>query len=300
MNTVFLAMLTHEQPRPHTLSNTATQIRDLTRAWIEERMGATELCYTPFPHMIVEEFFPHDLYRQILELNPFVQNKGHDWISQEEASQLQSETPYWLRKQIKITSAMEEIREPHMKILWGIVHAVFNDDDWWFNLVRRLFPTYFAIRFGTLSTQPDFRSFFRTDHFLQRHERGYHIGPHTDVPTRVATCIFSFADQAGLERLGTQICVPKDRLMCCSGRTHHEHEAFDVVKLAPYKPNSAFLFFRTPHSFHSVAPMGDEVPNGRFGMQFQIYEYGPGIFKDASALGKSGEDPTFMRKPKNN
>jgi hypothetical protein len=289
------AMLAHELPKPPPPPQ-MVHIKEITRTWIEERIAASPVCYDPFPHIIIEEFFPPDLYRQFLELNPFTQNKGEDWISQADASQLESKTPYWLRKQIKITGAMEEIRDIRMRIIWGIVYAVFNEEDWWFNLVRRLFPLYFAIRYGAFSKAPDFRSFFRSEHFLQRHERNYHIGPHTDVPTRVATCIFSFADRPGLDQFGTQICAPKDRFMCCSGRKHHEHENFNVVKLAPYKPNNAFLFLRTQHSFHSVAPFHEDVPNGRFGMQFQIYEQGAGIFKDSSAPGKSSEDPVFVQK----
>jgi hypothetical protein len=84
---------------------------------------------------------------------------------------------------------------------------------------------------------------FRKELFLQRHEIGYHIGPHTDIPTRVFTCIFSFAERPGFERFGTELLAHKDRMVRCWGNDHYDMSDFVVRKVAEYKPNNFFLFF---------------------------------------------------------
>ena len=55
-----------------------------------------------------------------------------------------------------------------------------------------------------------------------------------------------------------------------------------VRKVVPYRPNNFLLFFKTRHSFHSVRPIDGAVPNQRYGMQFQLYEPGTGVFTDLS------------------
>ncbi len=145
---------------------------------------------------------------------------------------------------------------------------------------------------------------FTKEFFLQRHEPGYYIGPHTDVPARVFTCIFALEDRAGYEKFGTQLLVPKDRLDRCWGNDHYPPEDFDVVKIAPYKPNNFLLFFKTRHSFHAVEAITEDVPNQRYGMQFQFYEPAGGLMHDLSApdlmkvvrTNKSASLPARIRK----
>ena len=118
--------------------------------------------------------------------------------------------------------------------------------------------------------------------FVQRHEAGYHIGPHTDAPHRVFTCIFAFADGPGYEAHGTQFVRPSDQLVRCWGDLHHEHHDFEVATVAKYVPNNFVVFFKTRHSFHSVARISQELPNQRYGMQLAYYEPKQGVFRELS------------------
>ena len=111
------------------------------------------------------------------------------------------------------------------------------------SLILKKYPEYFQLRFGDISQDPDFLVMFRKELFLQRHEIGYHIGPHTDIPTRVFTCIFSFAERPGFERFGTELLAHKDRMVRCWGNDHYDMSDFVVRKVAEYKPNNFFLFF---------------------------------------------------------
>src|ERR1700757_551528 len=73
---------------------------DNIRSHIEARVEAAELEKSPFPHLIIENFFPDDVFRRILEYNPFKMNRGEEWLSKSASANVSSNTPYHARKQI--------------------------------------------------------------------------------------------------------------------------------------------------------------------------------------------------------
>src|SRR5262249_53293168 len=176
------------------------------REWMAARFEVASLEYLPFPHLIVERFFPDDVYEMILQRNPFRLAEGAEWKTTAEASTMQTETLFWLRKQFRLPIEPTLLDNRETGEFWRSIYDVFHGEDWFFRLVAARFETYLLLRFGSLVREPDFRSLFTIDHFLQVHDLGYSIGPHTDVPTRVLTAIFSFADQAGFDQYGTEFC----------------------------------------------------------------------------------------------
>jgi hypothetical protein len=265
----------------------------LDRAWIADKMRAAQLEQDPLPHFIIENFLPPKLYDDAIRLNPYRAHKGVEWIKKEVSSQLKSKTPYWLRKQIHLPEGISEIQAEEERCFWCYIGDLFQKDGWFFDQIRKKCADYLFFRFGPLVIADDFPSFFVVEQFLQRHDQNYSLGPHTDIPTRVATCIFSFADRTGFEEFGTELCAPVDRLVRCSGRSHHSRDDFKVVKIAPYAPNNFLLFLKTPHSFHSVPPITADVPNGRYGMQFQVYQREQEIFHDLTKP-KDGDNLLFQ------
>jgi Rps23 Pro-64 3,4-dihydroxylase Tpa1-like proline 4-hydroxylase len=193
-----------------------------------------------------------------------------------------SRTPYHARKQINFHAGASFDAPSEQRVFWDQITQCFMGDTWFPDLVKRKYPEYFQLRFGELVNDPDFSSLFRMELFLHRYEPGYYIGPHTDIATRVFTCIFSFAERPGFEAFGTELVRPRNRLERCWGSDHYKPDGFEVVKIAPYAPNNFLLFFKTRHSFHSVRAIDDTVPNQRYGMQFQFYEPAGGLFKDLS------------------
>lgn len=252
------------------------------RKHIEIKFNESKLQPYPFPHLIIENFFPNDVFKKILEYNPFSRNAGTEWISAKKSADLKTNTPYFARKQINFHDNHKLAANQEEQIFWRQIKDCFLSDRWFENLVVNKYKEYFVIRFGELVESPGFFDLFEKQLFLQRHEPGYYIGPHTDIPTRVFTCIFSFADRDGFEDYGTQLCVPKDPMARCWGNNHYSPEDFIVKKVAPYKPNNFLLFFKTRQSFHAVKAIDDRVPNQRYGMQFQFYEPPKGIFSDLS------------------
>lgn len=232
--------------------------------------------------MIIEKFFPSDVYKKILEFNLFKKNRGVEWLTKAGSKASKTGTPYYARKQINFHADDPYDATSEENDFWNTITRVFLQDNWFENLVCRKYPEYFSIRFGDLLQEPDFFKLFRRELFLQRHEVGYNIGPHTDIPTRVFTCIFSFAERPGFEYYGTELLAPKDRLTRCWGNNHYSPNDFEIKKIAPYSPNNFLLFFKTRQSFHSVREIDNTVPNERYGMQFQFYEPFKGLFNDLS------------------
>jgi len=161
---------------------------------------------------------------------------------------------------------------------WPALGDAFDDAAWIGPTLRARFPAYFDLRFGDVDAIESggcgsgFWKRLNTQVFLQRHEPGYQLDAHTDIPTRVATCIFSFPPGHGFEDVGTKLLEPLDPSWRCSGNSHHPMAGFRVVDTAPYAPNTCLVFFKTRHSWHSVAPEAADVPGGRRGMQVQLYE----------------------------
>ncbi len=253
------------------------------RRHIEGKFAAATLEAYPFPHLIIEDFFPADVYACIQEFNLFKKNRGREWQSERTSNNVSGRTPYYARKQINFHTNDAFEAENEEARFWGQITTCFLSDHWFESIVLKKYPHYFVVRFGEIVEEPDFFSLFRKELFLQRHEPGYYIGPHTDIPTRVFTCIFSFAERDGFEEYGTQLLSHKDPLVRCWGNDHYLPDDFVLRKVAPYKPNNFLLFFKTRHSFHSVMAIDDSVPSQRYGMQFQFYEPRGGVFRDLSA-----------------
>lgn len=251
------------------------------RDHIDRKLAAAVLEMSPFPHLIVEEFFPADVYAGVLRHNPFRDRPGEEWLPREASANVTTRTPYADRKQVDLRRERPDVPAESLAF-WQTIRACFLADHWFQRRIVAAYEEYFALRFGDLVKDHDFYSLLSTELFLQRHERGFFIGPHTDLATRVFTCIFSFADRPGFEAYGTQLLAHRDRLVRCFGNDHHARDEFVVRKLAPYKPNNAFLFFKTRQSFHAVPVIDTDLPNDRYGMQFQFHEPPGGVFRDLS------------------
>jgi len=250
------------------------------RRHIEGKLADAHVELYPFPHLIVEKFFPEPVFEDMIRLNLFKTNPGVDWISRDHIAKTGNTTPYDHRKQINFhgggsLDCGEEARE-----FWRGIKETFLGDSWFPKLVYGLFPQYFAIRFGEAIFQENFWSKFKPELFLQRHEPNYYIGPHTDIASRVFTVIFSLAARNGFEEYGTQLLRHRDPYARSSGKVHHDFDNFEVVKTAEYKPNNFLLFFKTTHSFHAVKTILPDVPDQRYGMQYQFYEPQGGLFTE--------------------
>jgi hypothetical protein len=257
------------------------------RSHIEKKIFDQPVEWFPFPHIIIENFFPEDVYDKVLKYNLFQWSDGTRWFSgkSEKADAVRkiNATPYQRRQQIYLHKRDEGFIGPEEALdFWTEIKAVFSGD-WFPKLIERRMPEYFALRFGENYLREDFHQKCRSVVFLQRHESDYFLGPHTDLPSRIFTCLFSFPDTTGYESQGTQLLRHKEPYVSAAGRRHYEFADFETVKTSEYKPNNFMIFFKTNHSFHAVNPIPEGVGNQRFGMQFQFHEPGRGLMRDLEA-----------------
>lgn len=258
-------------------------IKDLTdavRAHFMERVRTTQIAHSPFPHMVVGSALPDSVYNRILRNADRGEMMTEAFGDPAWTEKLKFKTHYESRFQ---THLAKRAQNPHDdQILWAAMNAVFCDPVLLAEVLDVALPNYLSIRFGDARFSDGFWQRFKFEAFTQRHEPGYRLNAHTDIPTRVATIIFSFAKNAEFEHAGTLLLRAKNPLQVCSGNLHHPVDGFETVGVAPYRPNTALLFFKTRHSWHSVSPDAHLAPNGRYGMQVQFYEPDGGVLEDLS------------------
>lgn len=276
--------MSHSEPSASDTTAADLPTIDSIRQHFESRLAAAELVMLPFPHLLLTEVLPESVYAEVLRGNPFRKAPGKAFGDEPWAKRLRFETTYDKRFQFDLSPGRNELSDR----LWGQLGAAFSDLNWLGPVLQRRFPDYFSLRFGDLSRIDGFWGRLNSDVFLQRLDPGYRLDAHTDVPARVATCIFSFASTDGYERCGTQLLIPKNPLWRCWGNLHHPLDDFEVAQVAPYKPNAALVFFKTRHAWHSVGTEAASAPDGRFGMQVQVSEAGNGTLIDLS-------EPELMR-----
>ena len=255
------------------------------RGHFVRRLQLAELEMWPFPHLLLTEVLPPEVYREALANDPFDAEVGEPFGDPSWTSKLRFRAHYEHRFQHQLNPEERTIRQDP----WSRFGDAFADPRWLGPVLRDRFRSYFDLRFGDIDAiegrnlDGGFWSNLHTRTFVQRHEPGYRLDAHTDIPSRIATCIFNFPRDFGDESAGTQLLKPRDPRWRCSGNSHHDIADFDVVATVPYAPNTCFVFFKTRHTWHSVAPESVLVPGGRLGMQVQLYEPNGGAVLDLSA-----------------
>lgn len=92
----------------------------------------------------------------------------------------------------------------------------------------------------------------RDDHLLIEDRPGYSLGPHTDSPSKVISCLFYLAVDSLTPHLGTSFYIPKEPGFRCKGGPHYPFDRFMRVRTFPYVPNSMLAFVKSDVSFHGV------------------------------------------------
>lgn len=258
---------------------------DAIRSHFVRRLERAELEMWPFPHLYLTEVLPPEVYADALANDPFVADPGVSFGDPTWTSKLRFRSFYEHRYQHELNPE----RRTRQGQPWAMIGDAFADPRWLGPVLRNRFPAFFDLRFGDIdaieqrASDDGFWSSLHTRTFVQRHEPGYRLEAHTDIPSRIATGIFNFPPSAGYEDAGTTLLVPRDPRLRCWGNNHYDIGEFEVVTTVPYAPNTCLIFFKTRHSWHSVAPEAALVPGGRLGMQVQLYEPNEGALTDLSA-----------------
>ena len=89
---------------------------------------------------------------------------------------------------------------------------------------------------------------------LVRDFPGYFITPHTDSQKDICTLLFYLTNEEK-DAGGTSVFIPKSKKFTSNGVGNFPYKDFELVKTAPYKPNSYYGHYRSDRSFHGVFPV---------------------------------------------
>jgi len=230
-------------------------------------IAAARIEPVPAPYIFIENLFPDDLYAEILRqferTAPFFKEKVHQTGERYFGS---------YPERMEITLGDLRGRSP-VAAFWEEIFRALKSEAVFAALLEKFRPGFEA-RFGKAAATLALRGRIARTLLLTHHRPGFHVGPHTDAPRKVLTCVINCAERAGLEHLGTVMYLPKQRGFTSDGREHLDPARFDRVRVVPFKPNSALIFLRHDALFHGVEPVTAETLQGsnRPNIQYNLWD----------------------------
>lgn len=226
------------------------------------RLREAEVLLEPYPHFCLDNIFPDEYYRALLENLP----SSTSYENLYEVTTLKLDH-FRHRDQRDMNAGWTDGFPSEQKEFW-------NSFDSWFlgeemaQAVLQTFPAQMHARFGSQWPPVSVES------QLIRHRTGYFLGPHSDLHTKLVVLLLYLAPDESTAHLGTSLYRAKDPSFTCPNSTHYQFEDFIKVKTAPYKPNSLLAFFRSDVSFHGLEPLAetDVQHSGRDVIQYVLYD----------------------------
>ncbi len=209
---------------------------------VADKLANLDLKTDPYPHFYIEELFPADYYAQMMAMKP----TSEELVCINETGRA---TGYDERFVMHLTDGIGQLLSEEKRRFWQNHQAWFCAEDLMIVLIKQLHAELVKRGVTHLNLKPEA--------MFMRDKQGYGIGPHTDSPRRMLSMMVYLPEDTGHAHLGTSVFRPLEPGRVCAGDAHHGFEGFEVVKTAPYVPNSAFGFMKTDNSFHGVAPMQD-------------------------------------------
>lgn len=227
-----------------------------------DRLREAEVLLDPYPHFCLDNIFPDEYYRELLQNLP----ASESYENLYEVTTLKLDH-FRHRDQRDMTDGWTNALPAAQKSFW-------DDFDSWFlgeemaRAVLQTFPDQMRERFGEHWPSTSVES------QLIRHRPGYFLGPHSDLHTKLVVLLIYLAPDESTAHLGTSLYRPKDPNFTCPNSTHYDFPDFIKVKTAAYKPNSLLAFFRSDVSFHGLDPLseGDVENSGRDLIQYVLYD----------------------------
>lgn len=226
------------------------------------RLGDARVSMDPYPHFCLDNIFPDEYYRSLLENLP----SSTSYENLYEVTTLKLDH-FRHRDQRDMNAGWTSELPAEQKEFWDDFDSWFLGEDM-AQAVLKTFPEQMHARFGEEWPAVSVES------QLIRHRPGYFLGPHSDLHTKLVVLLIYLAPDESSSHLGTSLYRPKDPNFTCPNSTHYQFEDFIKVKTAAYKPNSMLAFFRSDISFHGLDPLveSDVQDNGRDVIQYVVYD----------------------------
>ena len=200
----------------------------------------------PYPHILVDDVFPHDYYRLIRDNLP----PSSAFKSLKSLGRVSENYPD-TRSVLPLTpDDVGGLAEPYRTFWDGFARWLLGGS--FGGVVLQKFAPLLAQRFADPVAVD-----YQHESLIVQDRTNYSLAPHTDSPSKVISFLFYLPADAAMPHLGTSMYVPKDPAFTCAGGPHHAFENFERLLTVPYKPNTLFGFMKTPNAFHGVEPIAD-------------------------------------------
>ena len=209
------------------------------------RIGAAEVRRAPFEHMVIDDILPPDYYAEILEHFPSLDTmRGLGETGRVSAGH------YDQRRVTLLDGEGLQSMTVAQRTFWQelcdwlhsepLVHAYTN------KFIGSLSPrlSRLAATEGSVTTQ--------ADALLVHDGTRYQIGPHTDSPARLITCLYYMPDDNRDADLGTSFYVPREAGFTCPGGPHHDPVRFEKITTVEFVPNRLVAFPKSDRCFYGV------------------------------------------------
>ncbi|HUS10892.1 MAG TPA: hypothetical protein VMZ30_10530 [Pyrinomonadaceae bacterium] len=229
-----------------------------------ERLRTAEVVLEPYPHYYLENVFPHDYYRALLNHLP----AGSVYQNLFEITDYKLDH-FRYRDQRNLNDGWTNSLPVGLKEFWNS----FNE---WFlgpTLAQAVLESFSAPLRGRFGTEP--WPAVSVESQLIRHRAGYFLGPHSDLYTKLVVLLLYLAPDESAAHLGTSLYRPKDPNFSCPNSLHYSFDDFVRATTAPYKPNSLLAFLRSDISFHGVEPISEQdvaATAGRDVIQYVLHD----------------------------
>ncbi|HEU0151558.1 MAG TPA: hypothetical protein VFR21_32430, partial [Bradyrhizobium sp.] len=195
---------------------------------------ASDCFLSPFPHIVFRDFFPADIYRELIGNVP---SEGYDPIKADQT-----------RMALRLYGEHVDKIEPARRELWAAVSAMLTSTEVE-NAIRRKLHEGLVIRAkGDKVNAPDDLKLVAKP-VLYKDSDGYQIKPHPDTRKKVVTMqLYCPADESQAD-LGTTLYQAS-----LKGLLHVDSYCLEPVKTIPFLPNVGYAFV-VLKAYHSLSQM---------------------------------------------
>src|SRR5438552_5773696 len=227
---------------------------DRIAAHINAAFDATPLGLDPYPHIVVQNWLPDDVYARVIDALPasvfFAHDRDEHWPVPFGVAPLYS-------RQVWAFVAN--------KIVGEMVHGALNRkfQDVICRYIRAFVPT--LPREIDLTLHP-------SDGRIMLRRPGYTLLPHRDPKWGFVTGIVYLAREGDSEAHGTQIYRVKDDAEAPTSRVYYPEPArCELVKDVPFRANTVFAFLNSEGAHGASIPKDAQPPNlERYIYQFRL------------------------------
>ncbi|OKO78504.1 hypothetical protein AC629_30335 [Bradyrhizobium sp. NAS80.1] len=211
-----------------------TRLVDALTAHAVASIKAADHFSSPFPHIVFDNFFPKDLYRDLIRSVP---TQGYDPI-----------TGTGTRMALRLYGENVEKIDPSLRPVWAAVSAMLTSESIERAIRKRLHDGLeIRARGDKVPSAADLTLVAKPVVYVDRD--GYQIKPHPDTRKKVVTMQLYCPADASQEALGTTLYKAS-----LKGLFHVGSYCLEPVKTIPFLPNVGYAFV-VLKAYHSLTRM---------------------------------------------